>query len=97
MLGLNSDALEAGMGNPRRTLEAVLKGQGTIAFRDFEALLGALGFVRRGQKGSHRIYLHPAIGRPFPVQPDGNDAKRYQIRQLRDMIHKYRLTLDRSE
>jgi predicted RNA binding protein YcfA (HicA-like mRNA interferase family) len=77
-----------------RIYEKVLAREGTIAYRDFEALLEALGFTRKGQKGSHRIYLHPAVGRPFPVQPDGKDAKRYQIRQLRDMIHRYRLTLD---
>jgi hypothetical protein len=27
------------------------------------------------------------------VQPDGKDAKRYQIRQLRDIIVNHRLTL----
>jgi hypothetical protein len=33
------------------------------------------------------------VGRPFPVQSDGKDAKRYQIRQLRDIIAHHRLTL----
>jgi hypothetical protein len=33
------------------------------------------------------------VGRPFSVQPDGKDAKRYQIRQLRDIIVNHRLTL----
>ena len=82
----------------RRTIfglyEKVLSGQGTIAFLDFEALLSALGFVFRGQKGSHRIYLHKAVDRPFPIQPDGKDAKRYQVRELRDMIRKYGIGLD---
>jgi len=73
------------------TCQKVLSGQGTVAFRDFEALLEELGFAFKGQKGSHRIYLHPSVGRPFPVQPDGKEAKRYQVRQLRDMIRKYRI------
>jgi len=81
------------MASLKRVFEAVLEGRGTIDFRDFEALLEALGFIKKGQKGSHRIYLHPAVGRPFPVQPDGKDSKRYQVRQLRDMIRKYQLTL----
>ncbi len=71
------------------TYQKVLSGQGTIAFRDFEALLEALGFAFKGQKGSHRIYFHPSVGRPFPVQPDGKETKRYQVRQLRDMMRKY--------
>lgn len=76
------------------TYEKVLSGQGTIAFRDFEALLDALGFVFKNQKGSHRIYTHHAIDRPFPIQPDGKDAKQYQVRQLRDMVRKYGIRLD---
>lgn len=75
------------------TQEKVLSGEGTIRYREFEALLVGLGFERKGQKGSHRIYVHPLVDRPFPVQPEGNEAKRYQVRQLRDMMRKYRLTL----
>ena len=74
--------------------QKVLSGQGTIAFRDFEALLEALGFAFKGQKRSHRIYFHPSVGRPFPVQPDGKEAKRYQVRQLRDMMRKYGIGFD---
>jgi predicted RNA binding protein YcfA (HicA-like mRNA interferase family) len=74
--------------------QKVLSGQGTIAFRDFEALLEALGFAFKGQKRSHRIYFHPSVGRPFPVQPDGKEAKRYQVRQLRDMIRKCGIEFD---
>jgi hypothetical protein len=47
--------------------------------------------------GSHRIYFHARTGRPFPIQPDGQDAKHYQVWQLRDMIRKHGLTLDESE
>jgi len=75
-------------------LEQVLNGQGTVSFRDFEALLAALGFALRAQRGSHRIYVHPEISRPFPIQPDGKDAKRYQVRQLRDIITRYGIRLD---
>lgn len=74
--------------------DKVLTGRGTIGFHDFEALLVALGFALKGQSGSHRIYLNPMIGRPFPVQPDGKDAKRYQVRELRDLIRKHQLKID---
>ena len=82
------------MASDKKTLDAVLNSHGTIAFRDFERLLLALRFKLARITGSHHIYVHPAAGRAFPIQPDGKDAKRYQVRQLRDMIYKYRLTLD---
>jgi predicted RNA binding protein YcfA (HicA-like mRNA interferase family) len=75
-------------------LEKVLDGRGTVSFLDFEALLVALGFELKRQTSSHRIYFHPKVQRPFPVQPDGADAKRYQVRQLRAMIRRFQLTLD---
>jgi predicted RNA binding protein YcfA (HicA-like mRNA interferase family) len=63
----------------KKVFDAVVGGRGMVSFRDFEALLVGLGFRLKGQSGSHRIYLHPRVERPFPVQPDGKDAKRYQV------------------
>jgi predicted RNA binding protein YcfA (HicA-like mRNA interferase family) len=83
--------------NSQKSLGQILHGRRTIPFRDFQALLSALGFALVRQRGSHRIYFHARTGRPFPVQPDGQDAKHYQVRQLRDMILKHGLTLDTSE
>ena len=74
-------------------LEKVISGQGRIQFRDFEKLLVELGFRLDRTRGSHHIYVHPEIRRSFPVQPDGSDAKKYQVKQLRDMIKTYKLTL----
>lgn len=65
----------------------------TLPFRDFERLLRAFGFVHERTVGSHRQYVHPAIPRPFPVQPDGKDAKRYQVRELLDLVERYGLGL----
>jgi len=78
----------------KQLLRQVIDGRGSMRFRDFEALLEALGFKLVRRKGSHRIYLHPKAGRPFPVQPEGSEAKWYQRRELRDMIQKHDLTLD---
>jgi predicted RNA binding protein YcfA (HicA-like mRNA interferase family) len=83
--------------NSQKSLDQILQGRRTIPFRDFQALLSALGFALVRQRGSHRIYFHPKTGRPFPIQPDGQDAKHYQVQQLRDMIRKHGLTLDKSE
>jgi predicted RNA binding protein YcfA (HicA-like mRNA interferase family) len=81
----------------KKTFEAVTSGGGTVNFRDFERLLVGLGFRLDRVSGSHHIYIHPTMGRPFPIQPDGKDAKRYQIRQLRRIIRLYRLTLGSNE
>lgn len=65
----------------------------SISFRDFEALLAAFGFEHARTTGSHRQYVHPAIPRPFPVQPGSKDAKRYQVRELLELVEQYGLKL----
>lgn len=82
------------MANARRTLDAVKRGQGVIPFRDLQRLLGVLGFHLDRVSGSHHIYRHPKANRPLNVQPVGKDAKPYQIRQLRDMIEEFGLSLE---
>jgi HicA toxin of bacterial toxin-antitoxin, len=62
------------MASDRDVFEAVVAGRGTVNFRDFQHLLSALGFRLARISGSHHIYFHPAVGRPFPIQPDGRDA-----------------------
>jgi predicted RNA binding protein YcfA (HicA-like mRNA interferase family) len=86
--------ISMGMAGNQKTLDQILEGRRTIPFRDFETLLGALGFTLARQRGSHRVYFHAKTRLSFPVQPDGHDAKHYQVRQLRDMIRKYGLRLD---
>jgi len=66
---------------------------GSLSFRDFERLLLAFGFVLDRTKGSHRIYVHPHVPRPFPVQPGGKEAKRYQVREFLDLVEVYHLDM----
>lgn len=82
------------MAMPRKTLEAVLRAQGSIAFRDLERLVFRLGFRLDRVSGSHHIYVHPKVRRPLNFQPIGKDAKLYQVRQLRDIIIEFGLTLE---
>jgi predicted RNA binding protein YcfA (HicA-like mRNA interferase family) len=81
------------MAKPSKTFERVMLGRGTTSFRDLERLLLALGFKHDRTSGSHRIYVHPRVTRPLSVQPRGNDAKPYQVRQLREMIEEFDLKL----
>lgn len=82
------------MARPRKLYDHLIQsGNRSISFRDFEALLAAFGFELARTTGSHHQYVHPAIPRPFPVQPDGKDTKRYQVRELLELIEQYGLKL----
>jgi predicted RNA binding protein YcfA (HicA-like mRNA interferase family) len=66
----------------------------TLTFRDFERLLEAFGFRLDRTKGSHRQYVHPAVPFVLTVQPDGKNAKRYQVRQFLDMVAEFGLSME---
>lgn len=66
----------------------------SVSFRDFERLLAAFGFEHSRTTGSHRQYTHPKIPRAFPVQPEKKDAKRYQVRELLELIEAYGLYIE---
>ena len=72
-------------------LARVLDRRGTISFRELQSLLGRRGFSLKRTKGSHFIYTHPDVNRALIVQPKRNEAKRYQLDQLRDMIVEFDL------
>ena len=66
-----------------------------FAFRDLEKLLLAFGFQQDRTSGSHRIWVHPKVPRPFPVQPTGKDAKAYQVREFLELIEEHGLYIER--
>jgi predicted RNA binding protein YcfA (HicA-like mRNA interferase family) len=70
------------------------ESDGPLSFRDFERLLDALGFELKRIRGSHRHYRHPRVPEVLTVLPEGKDAKRYQLRALRDMIERYGLSIN---
>ena len=49
-----------------------------------------LGFELR-IRGSHHIYHKHGIDEILNIQPNGNKAKAYQVKQIRNMILKYKL------
>ncbi|MCL2015358.1 MAG: type II toxin-antitoxin system HicA family toxin [Defluviitaleaceae bacterium] len=62
-----------------------------VNFADFRKLLIDLGFKFVRQRGSHMIYQNAAIDEFMNIQVDGNKAKAYQVRQLRNIILKHNL------
>ena len=77
-----------------KVYNAVVRGQSdsNIQFDDLKNLFYALGFIFKGQKGSHIGYYHPQAHVRISIQPtkDGK-AKPYQVKQLRDIIKMYSL------
>jgi predicted RNA binding protein YcfA (HicA-like mRNA interferase family) len=67
-----------------------------MKFREFERQLRDYGFELKRTSGSHRIYVHPKVPRPLSVQPIGNEAKAYQVRQLMAMIEEFELVRGRK-
>jgi predicted RNA binding protein YcfA (HicA-like mRNA interferase family) len=78
-----------------KTLQRLLSGTAdqTLRFDELCNLLSRLGFADR-QRGSHRIFSRDGIAEILNLQPrpDGT-AKPYQVRQVRDVILRYRLAV----
>jgi len=76
----------------QRLFERIQKGKlHNVAFDDFCTLIEELGFRLDRIRGSHRVYLHPAVPKAFPLQPEKGKAKPYQIRQLLRILEEYNL------
>ena len=80
------------MSQYEKLLFAVLSGRrdSNIAFSDLQKLLELLGFSVR-VKGDHFIYWREGVEEILNIQPDGNKAKPYQVKQVRGIILKYKL------
>lgn len=78
-----------------KTLEKVLLGNSdsNIRFQDLRGLLISLGFSER-IKGSHHIFAKSGVQEILNIQPLNTNAKPYQVKQLRNLILRYRLAGD---
>lgn len=61
-----------------------------IAFTELCQLLDKLGFAER-VRGSHHIFTKDGVEEILNVQPQGSKAKAYQVKQVRNVIFKYKL------
>ena len=81
------------MSKLEKVLLAVLRGtaDANIAFADLCYLLERLGFIER-IRGSHHIFTRDDVEEILNVQPRGGGmAKPYQVKQVRQVILKYKL------
>ncbi|MBT7892571.1 MAG: type II toxin-antitoxin system HicA family toxin [Deltaproteobacteria bacterium] len=80
------------MGKYEKLIDRILKGSSdaNIAFSDLVDLLLHFGFELR-IKGSHHIFRKLGVEEKPNLQKDGNKAKPYQVKQIRNILLKYRL------
>jgi predicted RNA binding protein YcfA (HicA-like mRNA interferase family) len=62
----------------------------SIRFDDLCSLLESVGFAKR-TNGSHNIFRKSGVEEQINLQRDGNNAKPYQVKQVRAVILKYKL------
>ena len=76
-----------------KLLFRILRGtsDANIPFDGMRTLLQSLGFEER-IRGSHHIFTKGGVDEILNLQPkDGGKAKPYQVKQVRQVIIKYRL------
>lgn len=81
-----------------KLLELVLRGtsDANIPFDGLRHLLAQLGFEER-IRGSHHIFTKSGIEEILNLQPKGSHSKPYQVKQVRQVILRYKLGGDTDE
>jgi hypothetical protein len=80
------------MGKHDKLLSQILQGRSdaNILFDDLRRLLLHLGFEER-IRGSHHMFRRSGVEEKINLQRDDGKAKVYQVRQVRNILLKYRL------
>jgi hypothetical protein len=80
------------MSQYQKLLLSIMSGvkDSNIPFCDLQSVLDHLEFDCR-IKGSHFIYTKEGVDEIVNIQPVGGTAKAYQVKQVRNMIIKYRM------
>ncbi|MEW6718181.1 MAG: type II toxin-antitoxin system HicA family toxin [Chloroflexota bacterium] len=81
-----------------KTLNIILRGTSdiNIPFAELCRLLHRLGFDER-IRGSHHIFTKEGIEEILNLQPKGAKAKPYQVKQVRNIILKYKLPGEKDD
>jgi hypothetical protein len=86
------------MAQHEKLLARILQGtsDANIPFDGLRALLSRLGFAER-IRGDHHIFTKDAIAEILNIQPKGGKAKPYQVKQVRQVIVKYKLAGEQDD
>ena len=77
----------------KRVLQQILSGasDANVHFEDLRSLLAGLGFAER-IRGDHHIFSKTGVAEILNLQPRGSLAKPYQVKQVRAVIVRYKLS-----
>lgn len=86
------------MVNILKILDKILSGNSdqNIAFREICNILKRLGFNER-IKGSHHIFWKEGLQEIINLQAKGSKAKPYQVKQVRNIILNYKLSMENND
>jgi predicted RNA binding protein YcfA (HicA-like mRNA interferase family) len=75
-----------------KTLRRLLSGTSDAAIRFDElcSLLESLGFEKR-VRGSHQLFRKAGVEERINLQREGSQAKPYQVKQVRNVVVRYKL------
>lgn len=80
------------MGKYKKLILKIISGNAdaSIRFSELCNLMSLLNFEER-TKGSHHMFRKEGIAEKINLQKDGSHAKPYQVKQIRNIILKYKL------
>ncbi|HYW06005.1 MAG TPA: hypothetical protein VE913_03560 [Longimicrobium sp.] len=86
------------MSKHEKLLLQILRGtsDANVPFEGLRALLNWLAFEER-IRGSHHIFTREGVAEILNLQSKGAQAKAYQVKQVRQLILKYKLAGESDE
>jgi predicted RNA binding protein YcfA (HicA-like mRNA interferase family) len=81
----------------RNLLQRIANNPKSARFDEIVLLLEAFGFKLARKKGSHHIFIHPAVSLPVNIQDVHGDAKPYQVRQFLKIVERFNLKLEEKQ
>lgn len=83
------------MGKYAELIQSILGGMSdaNIKFSELTRLLLRMGFEER-IRGDHHIFSKPNVEEIVNLQPKGSKAKPYQVKQVRNLILRYKLGVE---
>ena len=86
------------MGRAEKLAVKILGGKSdkNFAFNDLCYVLERAGFQLRHGRGSHRVYYKEGVIEIVSVQPRDGKAKPYQVKQVRELLLKYKIEIGRA-
>jgi predicted RNA binding protein YcfA (HicA-like mRNA interferase family) len=81
--------------NRRRLLRRLASGAvHNVRFAEVIDLVEGFGFKLDRIRGSHHLFVHTDVPEVLNLQPEGAQAKAYQIRQFLRLVEEHELSLE---